>query len=191
MIVDLSHTSKETQLDVLAGKDEWEGSASPVIFSHSSAYALCPHPRNVQDDVLQFVKEKRGLVMVNFSPDFVSCHANASNPDGMPIFDDKNSTLEHVADHILYIGNKIGFEHVGLGSDFDGIPSTPRGLDDVSKFPDLVKEMLKRNVSDADASKVVGGNLLRVWREVDDIALKMQGEGVKPVEDELAGLGVF
>lgn len=185
MIVDLSHVSVDTMKDVLGdGKDDWRGSKAPVIFSHSSAYAVCPHPRNVPDDVLQLVKKRDSLVMVNLAPDFVSCTA-ADRPDGLPDFDPNNSTLEHVVDHIVHIGELIGYEHVGLGTDFDGIPSTPAGLDDVSKFPDLVAELLRRGVSDEDAANVVGGNLLRVWKKVDEVALKLQAEGAQPVEDIL------
>ncbi|GKZ16834.1 hypothetical protein AbraIFM66951_006325 [Aspergillus brasiliensis] len=186
MIVDLSHVSVDTMRDVLgAGKDDWAGSRAPVMFSHSSAYAVCPHPRNVPDDVLELVKARNSIVMVNFSPDFISCTAS-SDPNGLPEFDPEHATLEHVVDHIVYIGNLIGFDHVGLGSDFDGIPTVPRGLEDVSKYPDLIAELLRRGVSDEDAGKVAGGNLLRVWRDVDQVALQMRAEGALPVEDELS-----
>lgn len=188
MIVDLAHVSQDTMRDVLAGDLDFEGSAAPIIFSHSSAYAICPHPRNVPDDILKLVKERNGVVMVNFSPDFVSCVANSSNSNGLPDFYPKNSTLEHVVTHITHIGNIIGYDHVGLGSDFDGIPTTPEGLDDVSKFPDLVAELLRQGVSDRDAAKVVGGNVLRVWKDVEDVARKMQEEGVQPIEDHLPSL---
>lgn len=183
LLVDLSHVSADTMRDVLgAGKDGWAGSVAPVIFSHSSAHAICPHPRNVPDDVLQLVRKRNSLVMVNFVTFFVSCTAS-DRPDGLPDFEPEHSTLEHVADHIMHIGNLIGFGHVGLGSDFDGIVDTPRGLDDVSKFPDLIAELLRRGVSDEDAGKVAGGNLLRVWKEVDTVARRMQAEGAQPVED--------
>ena len=89
---------------------------------------------------------------------------------------------------MVYIGELIGFEHVGIGSDFDGIRRTPRGLEDVTKFPDLVGELLRRGVSDADVAKVVGGNILRVWAEADRVALRMQGEGEEPLEDDLPGV---
>lgn len=184
MIVDLSHVSPATMRDVLGASDEWEGSAAPIIYSHSSAHALCPHPRNVPDDILKLVKKNNGVVMVNFAPDFVSCTANPDNKTGMPDFYPQNNTLSHVVSHIMHIGELIGYDHAGLGSDFDGIPNTPVGLEDVSKFPDLVAEMLRRGVSDNDAAKVVGGNVLRVWKDVDAVALKMQKAGVKPVEDK-------
>jgi membrane dipeptidase len=185
MIVDLSHVSKNVMLDVLGGSPEkgWHGSLAPPIFSHSSAYALCPHPRNVPDDVLQLVKDRGGLVMINFAPNFISCHASDS-PTGLPIFDPLNSTLRQVVSHIIHIGELIGYEYVGLGTDFDGIMSTPVGLEDVSKFPDLVAEMLRQGISDTDATKVVGRNLLRVWREVDRIAGKLQKE-LPPLEDDI------
>jgi membrane dipeptidase len=188
MIVDLSHTSVDTMLDVFgAGKSGWAGSKAPVIFSHSSAYGVCPHPRNVPDHVLELVKEKNSLVMVNFAPDFVSC-VESGREDGLPTFVPENSTLAHVVDHIVYIGELIGYEHVGLGSDYDGIPTTPKGLEDVSKFPDLVAELLSRGVSDKDAAKVVGGNLLRVWADVDRVAAEMQKNGEPVLEDDVPGL---
>jgi membrane dipeptidase len=188
MIVDLAHVSADTMRDVLGGgKDDWPGSLAPVIFSHSSAYALCPHPRNVPDDVLQLVKRKNSLVMVNFYSYFVSC-TKSDRPDGMPDPDHEHATLEHVADHIEYIGNLIGYSHVGLGSDFNGVDILCHGLEDVSKFPSLIAELLKRGISDEDVSKVAGGNLLRVWKEVDQVALKMREEGALPVEDTLVDL---
>jgi membrane dipeptidase len=185
MIVDLSHVSANTMRDVLGGSPDWDGSIAPPIFSHSSAYSVCPHPRNVPDDVLQLVKQRNSVVMVNFAPNFVSCVTNPENPEGLPKFFPANSTLEHVVTHIVYIGSLIGYEHVGLGSDFDGIPTTPKGLEDVSKFPDLVAELLRRGVSDEDAAKVVGGNVLRVWRDVENVAREMQNAGEQPLEDKL------
>lgn len=197
MLVDLAHVSGATMRDVLGGsaakregKEEeeeegWEGSLAPPIFSHSSAYALCPHPRNVPDDVLRLVKARRSLVMVNFSPDFISC-VPGNDTSGLPDPYPANATLAQVVRHITYIGNLIGYDHVGIGTDYDGIESTPRGLEDVSKFPDLVAELLRQGVSDEDAAKVVGRNLLRVWKEVDEVAERLQGE-MEPVEDELVG----
>lgn len=185
MIVDLAHVSKDTMLDVLGGRpDKWEGSAAPIMFSHSSAYGLCPHPRNVPDDILKLVKETDSIVMINFSPDFISCVPSNSST-GLPDLYPPNSTLHQVVRHIMYIGDLIGYDHVGLGSDFDGIADTPSGLEDVSKFPSLVAEMLRLGVSDADAAKVVGGNILRVWEAVDKVAQKMRLGGAKPVEDQI------
>ncbi|KAJ2989279.1 hypothetical protein NUW58_g3552 [Xylaria curta] len=188
MIVDLSHVSLDTMVDVLGGSPEkWAGSKAPIIFSHSSAYALCPHPRNVPDHVLQLVKERNSVVMVNFSPDFISCVDN-NNPNGVPDFYPANSTLSQVVNHITYIGGLIGYDHVGLGSDFDGIQRTPEGLGDVSKYPDLIAELLRRGVSDADAAKVVGGNVLRVWADVENVAAKLQARGEPILEDDLPSL---
>lgn len=188
MIVDLSHTSVETQLHVLGGgKDGWEGSKAPIIYSHSSAYSVCPHPRNVHDEVLQLVKERNSIVMVNFAPDFVSC-TEGNNENGLPDFYPANSTLAHVAKHVMYIGDLIGYDYVGFGSDFDGIPSTPAGLDDVSKYPDLVAELLNQGVSDEDVAKVVGGNILRVWKDIDAVALDLQAKGTPSLEDDLPAL---
>jgi membrane dipeptidase len=191
MIVDLSHVSPDTMRDVLGGNlaaKNWTGSVAPPIFSHSSAYALCPHPRNVPDDVLDLVKARKSLVMVNFSPDFISCRARSpDDPEadtGLPEYVNEDNTLAQVAAHILYIGRRIGFEHVGIGSDFDGIETTPRGLEDVGKFPALFEYLLKAGVSSRDAAKVAGGNLLRVWREVDEVAERLQ-RTLEPLEDDL------
>lgn len=191
MIIDLSHVSADTMRDVLSGSPEkgWNGSLAPVIFSHSCAYELCPHPRNVPNDVLQLVKQKKSLVMVTFAPEFVSCRApKTPNLNGLPDFVPENSTLAHVVRHIKYIGDLIGYDHVGLGSDFDGIFDTPRGLEDVSKYPDLVACMLKEGISDRDVEKVIGGNILRVWDEIDMVASSLQGKGALPMEDVLPSL---
>lgn len=186
MIVDLSHVSVHTMRDVLGGSEGWSGSAAPIMFSHSSAYSVCPHPRNVPDDILRLVKKTNSIVMVNFAPDFVSCVANPNSETGMPDFYLPNNTIHQVAKHIMHIGSLIGYEHVGLGSDFDGIGSTPEGLDDVSKFPELVGELLKNGVTDREASLIVGGNILRVWADVENVAMKMQRGGVTPVEDDMS-----
>ena len=179
MVVDISHTSYWTQKAVLSNNT----SAAPVIFSHSSAFALCEHPRNVQDDILQLVKNTNSLVMVNFSPGFITC-SPPSDPLTLPEFDEKNNTLHQVARHIVYIGEKIGYDHVGLGSDFDGMGAlTPRGLEGVDKYPDLIAELLKLGVSDHDASKVAGENLIRVWRKVEEVARKLQREGHEGEDD--------
>ncbi|RMZ78154.1 hypothetical protein DV738_g4030, partial [Chaetothyriales sp. CBS 135597] len=182
ILVDLSHTSYWTQQAVLSNGT----SLAPAIYSHSSAFSLCPHPRNVHDDILELVKATRSLVMINFSPDFISC---LTPPDEftLPEFYEPNNTLHQVARHIVYIGKQIGYDYVGLGSDFDGMGVlTPRGLDGVDRYPSLVKELLKLGVKDSEASKVVGGNLLRVWREADSVAKRLQkeeAEGEDEVED--------
>ncbi|KAF3230574.1 hypothetical protein TWF192_006006 [Orbilia oligospora] len=167
MIIDLSHVSAATMRDVLSI------SVSPIIFSHSSSFSLTPHPRNVPDDVLQLVKKNGGVVQVNFVPDFVT-----QSGDG-------KASLEDVADHVVYIAEKVGWEHVGFGSDYDGSAVMPDGLEDVSKYPQLIKELLRRGVKDEDVKKAAGGNVLRVWREVERIAEKLQKEGEKELEDEV------
>ncbi|KAF3174155.1 hypothetical protein TWF225_009579 [Orbilia oligospora] len=167
MIIDLSHVSAATMRDVLSI------SVSPIIFSHSSSFSLTPHPRNVPDDVLQLVKKNGGVVQVNFVPDFVT-----QSGDG-------KASLEDVADHVVYIAEKVGWEHVGFGSDYDGNDVMPDGLEDVSKYPQLIKELLRRGVKDEDVKKATGGNVLRVWREVERIAEKLQKEGERELEDEV------
>lgn len=188
MLVDLAHVSVDTMRDVLVGNgtDAWSGSVAPPIFSHSSAHAICPHPRNVPDDVLQLVKRRRSIVMVNFNPEFVSCRAPGEGEGEMPVFEPEGSTLKQVVRHIRHIGELIGYEHVGLGTDYDGVESTPEGLEDVSKFPDLVAELLRQGVSEGDVAGIVGRNILRVWREADEVAKRLQ-ETMVPLEDEVGG----
>ena len=192
MLVDLSHVSKATMLDVLGGSpSKFAGSRAPVLFSHSSAYGLCPHPRNVPDEVLTLVQKTGSVVMVNVAPNFISCVSSSPTVDrddvgkGMPVFYEKNATLAQVARHIIYIGNYIGYDYVGIGSDFDGIPAGPRGLEDVSLFPELIGEVLRQGVSEADAAKIVGGNVLRVWGKAEKVAMEMRAEGALPAEDEI------
>lgn len=188
MMVDLSHVSVDTMRHVLNGSDdgEWTGSIAPPIFSHSSAFTICPHPRNVPDEILQLVKKRNSVVMINFNPDFISCLPPAEDSTtGLPTYYPQNNTIHQVVRHVLHIGELIGFDHVGIGSDFDGISDVPAGLEDVSKFPKLVEELLKAGVSEEDAGKVVGGNLLRVWEEVDAVKEKLEKEGARPMEDEL------
>ncbi len=182
MLIDISHTSYWTQKAVLSNNT----SVAPVIYSHSSAFSLCPHPRNVHDDILELVKTTGSLVMINFSPGFISCLPPA-NETVLPEFYEKNNTLHQVARHVVYVGQKIGYDYVGLGSDFDGMGElTPRGLDGVDKYPALIAELLKMGVSDRDAGKIAGGNLIRVWEKADGIARKLQRETLEG-EDEVSG----
>ncbi|CAK4013563.1 related to renal dipeptidase [Lecanosticta acicola] len=192
MLVDLSHVSPDTMRDVLGGtasEKGWKGSLAPPIFSHSSVYAICPHPRNVPDDVLELVKKRNSVVMINFSPDFISCKDTGAK-NGLPELVEETNTIEQVAKHIMYIGDKIGYDHVGLGSDFDGIPSTPRGLEDVSKYPHLIDLLLEKGVSERDCAKIAGRNVLRVWHEADRVAARLRKE-IDPLEDQIGkGIGL-
>ncbi|KAF2651039.1 putative dipeptidase [Lophiostoma macrostomum CBS 122681] len=197
IIVDLSHTSADTMRAVLGGgnrddhaSEHWEGSLSPPVFSHSNAFGLCPHPRNIPDDVLHLLKKRDGVAMITFSPDFVSCEWPTGHPiEGkLPQRVDANLTIPQVVRHMRYIGDMIGYDHVGIGSDFDGVPFVLEGLEDVSKYPSLIAEMLRQGISDEVAKKIVGGNLLRVWKKTDEVAAQMQAEGVMPAEDSLPRL---
>lgn len=165
MIIDLSHTSFDTQRDALTY------TRAPVIYSHSSSFAICNHTRNVPDDLLFRLKDNDGLVMVTFYPQFTDCQ------------DSRRASLSKVADHIMYIGNLIGFRHVGIGSDFDGMPNGPRGLEDVSKYPDLLSELHRRGVSTLQIEMLAGGNIVRVLKRVEAVARTMAEE--RPLEDDV------
>jgi len=186
MLVDLAHVSDGTMSAAL------RVSRAPVIFSHSSARALSNHVRNVPDSILLRVKANGGIVMVNFYPAFVSealrQHEEsgqarvrafrAAGLDSAAIADSTrrwaaaapHATLAHVADHIDYVRKVAGVDHVGVGSDFDGITTTPDGLEDVSKFPDLIAELLRRGWTAQDIRKLAGLNLLRVMSEAERVA---------------------
>ena len=194
MLVDLSHTSSATMRDALYGNNdlstapEWRGSFAPPIFSPSSAYAICPHPRNVPDDVLHLVRKRNALVMVNILPNFISC-VPSDDPSGVPETVPANATLAQVVKHIMYIGELSGYDHVGVGTDLDGFPvGLPTGLEDVAKFPNLVAELLRQGVREHDVIKIIGGNILRVWREADAVSRRMKKDGWLPLEDDVPKL---
>ncbi|XP_023703746.1 dipeptidase 1 [Cryptotermes secundus] len=167
MMVDLSHASVHTMKDALAA------SKAPVMFSHSSAFALCNSSRNVPDDVLKSLAWNGGLVMVTFYNYFVKCGPKA--------------TVADVAEHISYIRDLIGVDHIGVGGDFDGINRTPRGLEDVSMYPELFAELLRSgHWTVGDLKKVAGLNLLRVFAKVEKVRDDMRTAGVMPSEEMIS-----
>lgn len=168
MIVDLSHTSDDTMRAAL------NVSVAPVIFSHSGAQGIFKHGRNAPDDVLYKLQANGGVLNVVFMPEYLG-------PDYTKV------TLDTVVNHILYIANKIGWKHVGIGSDFDGVEHLPEGLDSVTQYPALIKRVIQRsNATNTDIQGFIGGNVLRVWQEVEQHAQRLQKSGQLPYEvDEL------
>ncbi len=152
MIVDVSHVSDKTFWEVLSA------SRAPVMASHSSCRALCDHPRNLTDEMIRALAAKGGVIQINFAPEFLT--RRKTPPAG----------VEDVAAHIEHAVRVGGVEAVGIGSDFDGIDSTPQGLEDVSQFPNLTRALLARGFSAAQIGQIYGGNLLRLMRAVEAAA---------------------
>jgi membrane dipeptidase len=187
MLVDVSHVSDKTFYDAIAV------STKPVIVSHSSSRAISDIPRNVTDDMLRALAKNGGVIGINFGEGFISqkdvaaLRAAITSNQGAPpdmvgkILDEYANkeyrkdlaemktglaTISDVADHVDHMVKVAGIDHIGIGSDFDGITSPPQGLDDISKMPSLVAALLKRGYSEQDIKKILGGNYLRVIREV-------------------------
>ena len=194
MLVDLSHVSDSTAWDVLRITE------APVILSHSSSRRFTPHLRNIPDDLAAAVGENGGVIMVNFVIPFIYMPAYqwsgqrgqmrahyrevaptaAAARDSLTAWEAANPRpvpdLRIVADHIEHLRDVAGVDHVGIGSDFDGIEVPPEGLEDVSKYPELIAELLRRGWSDEDAMKLIGVNVLRVMKEAEAVAARLQQE---------------
>jgi membrane dipeptidase len=204
MLVDVSHVSDETMSDVL------DVSKAPVIASHSSARVFSNHKRNVPDELLKRIAQNGGVVMVNFYPVFLDEKVRVAGlerdqrlkaqrdalreqfKDDQKRLDEElqklndanpipNTTLNMLVDHIEHIAKVAGVDHVGLGSDFDGVPNLPEGVRDVADLPVITYELLRRGHSDADVLKILGGNLMRAFAEAERVAAverrKISGEG--------------
>jgi membrane dipeptidase len=193
MMVDISHVSDGTMMDAL------RVSEAPVIYSHSSARALANHRRNVPDSILKLIPKNRGIVMINIYPGFINAKAaqqsanvldkerefKAKYPNDteratkeflayLDNFKTEPGTLQEVANHIDHVRKVAGIDYVGYGADFGSLTQHPVGLEDVTRYPYLTAELLKRGYSEADVKKVIGENFLRVMREVEATAARLQ-----------------
>lgn len=193
MLVDLSHVAATTMRDAL------DASVAPVIFSHSSSRAVCDHPRNIPDDVLERLPANGGVAMVTFVPKFVlqaavdwtaaadenmrvhGLHHLDTTPEAMAVhraFEEQNprpvATVATVADHLDHMREVTGIDHLGIGGDYDGTAFTPDGLGDVSCYPNLIAELLDRGWSRTDLAKLTWRNAVRVLGAAEDVARDLQ-----------------
>ena len=159
-IVDLSHVSTATMQDAL------DVTTLPLLFSHSSCFALNPHPRNVPDAILTRLAANDGVQMITFVPAFISADYRRWE-DGGSVGEKPVVTVAHVADHVEHARSVAGVDHIGLGGDFDGCADMPVGLANVSEYPNLFVELSRRGWSDADLEKLGYQNVLRVLRAND------------------------